>query len=1010
MNNPTNIPFLVLALLSIDVVSPLSAFSDESVPLINEVMSLNPSTRQDEDGDYSDWLELYNPGDSAIDLAGYGLSDRPDNPFKWVFPQLIIDPRTHVLIFASGKDRTAIPYLHTNFSLSSAGESLLLTDTAGSRCDEVVIGRAHPDISLGRQPDGTSEWVYFLEPTPGESNTTAGFEGYADPITALLPGGFYDDMVEVELQTDSPTASLRYTLDGSEPTDSSPVYSSPVPIHTTTVLRARAFEVGLLPGSITTHTYLINEDITLPVVSLSTHPDNLFADDTGIYVFGPNASYNDPVPYWNANFWQDWERPVHMELFEAGGSPALSIDAGLSIGARWSRLFPQKSFSLDARARYGYSTIDYQFFPELPIYSFDTILLRNGGNDSAGSLLRDALGSRLGKDVGLDARAYRPVVAFVNGAYWGVYAWREKFNVDYLVNHYGVDPDEVDLIEKVTATPEFPARDKIQAGDREHYRAMVAFIAKHDMREAENYEYVKTQMDVSNFITYCVTKIYACDHNFNTNNVRWWRLRTPQGRWQWLLYDNDRTFGSLTATVYTANMLRTALDSILGREVLRKLLTNSSFKHAFVNALADYLNTAFRPEQVIQRLRQLKTAIEPQMERHIARWDIDYWQGKIGTLENWYADLEKMETFAQRRPEFVIRHFRDRFDLGDNANVNLAISPSGGGVIRLNFLTLDSFPWNGTYFRNVPIQITALPNPGYRFTGWSGASTEVTPFVALALSDDVSLTAIFAADSSALNPIVITEINYNSSVENDPEDWVELYNALDIPVDISGWIFRDANDTNEFVFPDDTIILSDDYLVLCSGAAAFHVIFADVDNYIGDLGFNLSNGGESLRLYNDRGALIDSVTYDDAAPWPLEPDGTGSTLALRDPGSDNTLPGNWTHSSTLGTPGAVNGRITAIEQGAIPTLFSLGQNYPNPFNPTTSFEFSLPASGFVSLTIYNVMGQKERELLAGIVPSGNHTVRWDGRDDSGAAISSGVYFYRLEMGEHTATRTMIRMK
>ena len=172
MNNPTNISFLVLALLSIDVVSPLSAFSDESVLLINEVMSLNSSTRQDEDGDYSDWLELYNPGDSPIDLAGYGLSDRPDNPSKWVFPRLIIDPRTHMLIFASGKDRTAIPYLHTNFSLSAAGETLLLTDRAGSTCDEVEIGPAHTDISLGRQPEGASEWVYFLEPTPGESNTT----------------------------------------------------------------------------------------------------------------------------------------------------------------------------------------------------------------------------------------------------------------------------------------------------------------------------------------------------------------------------------------------------------------------------------------------------------------------------------------------------------------------------------------------------------------------------------------------------------------------------------------------------------------------------------------------------------------------------------------------------------------------------------------------------------------------------------------------------------------------
>ena len=989
---------------------PVPASCEEGVPLVNEVMSLNTATHRDEDGDYSDWIELYNPGDAQIDLAGYGLSDRAGNPHKWIFPQLTLAPRSHLLVFASGKDRRDVLQLHTNFGLSAAGETLLLTDAEGNTCDEVELGQARPDISLGRQPDGASNWVFFPKPTPGTGNTVSGVEGYAVAVTPVPPGGLYDGGIAVVLRTDSPSATVRYTLDGSEPTGGSPVYTSPVRIDSTTVVRARAFETGLLPGSIATHTYFIDEDITLPIVSLSSPPDGLFSEETGIYVFGPNASYESPVPYWDANFWQDWERPAHIEIFETDGRPALSADVGLSIGAGWSRLFPQKSFSIDARAKYGYSTLEYRFFPELPIDSFDTILLRNGGNDSAGSLLRDALGSRLGIDVGLDVKARRPVVAFVNGAYWGVYAFREKFNVDYLVNHFDVDADEVDLIEKVVATDEVPEHDNVQAGSVEDYRALVDFVAEHDMRDAANYDYVQARMDVPNFITYCVTKIYACDYNFSTNNVRWWRPRTPEGRWRWLLYDNDRTFESRSSTTYTVNMLRTALRSIVGDELLVSLLRNSSFRHDFVNRLADLLNTAFLPERVIDRLHELKTQIEPEMERHIVRWDIDYWQGQIGTLANWYADLQVIETFAQRRPEFVADHFRDQFDLGDDAVVDLTVSPSGAGAIRLNSIALDGSPWSGTYFRDVPLRITALPSPGYRFAGWSGSLDAVAPSIDVTPTGDISLTATFTGDSSTSDPVVMTEVNYNSSAESDPEDWVELHNLLDIPVDVSGWVFRDAEDAHGFVIPAGTIIAAGGYLVLCRDAAAFRGIFPDVGNHIGDLGFGLSNGGESLRLYSVAGTLIDSVAYGDATPWPVEADGTGATLALRDPRSDNSRAESWTASGHLGTPGASNGRITAVEMRSAPAAFFLGQNYPNPFNATTSFRFSLPVSGPVSLAVYNAMGQKERDLVAGELASGPHILRWDGRDDRGAAVSSGVYFYRLRMGEQVATRALVHIK
>ncbi|MDO8899336.1 MAG: lamin tail domain-containing protein, partial [Bacteroidales bacterium] len=102
-------------------------------------MSSNATAVADEDGDYSDWIELHNTSNQALSLAGYGLSDDPEQPFRWVFPAKGIQPGGYLLVWASGKNRinTQQP-LHTNFSISAAGEPLLLTHPSGERIDSTV--------------------------------------------------------------------------------------------------------------------------------------------------------------------------------------------------------------------------------------------------------------------------------------------------------------------------------------------------------------------------------------------------------------------------------------------------------------------------------------------------------------------------------------------------------------------------------------------------------------------------------------------------------------------------------------------------------------------------------------------------------------------------------------------------------------------------------------------------------------------------------------------------------
>ena len=274
----------------------------------------------DEDREYPDWVEIYNPGDASINLDGYGLSDRPDNPYKWIFPVVTLEPEQYLIVYASGKDRVDSNNYHTNFKIDADGETLVLTDKAGVLCDSVTVKINETDISLGRKPDGNGAWMLFSEPTPGADNAADGFQGYTDAVVEMsMAGGFYNSGISVELSTDADNAEIRYTIDGSEPSKISMLYSSAVQIDSTTVVRARVAENGTLLGPILTRTYFIDESVTLPVISLSTDPDNLFDDDIGIYVEGNSNAVIPGTPI-KGNFNEDWERPIHMEFYESNGS------------------------------------------------------------------------------------------------------------------------------------------------------------------------------------------------------------------------------------------------------------------------------------------------------------------------------------------------------------------------------------------------------------------------------------------------------------------------------------------------------------------------------------------------------------------------------------------------------------------------------------------------------------------------------------------------------------------
>ena len=1172
--------------------------------VINEVMSANVSTISDRDGEFPDWIEIYNADMIRVSLHNFGLSDDESDPFKWIFPNISIAPDNFLLVFASGKDikiipihwetviewgdewkyfvpqseppsdwrtvgfddsdwlsgpsgfgygdnddstnvgsqdpfepspvsifirkkftisnvndvvgallhvdyddgfiaylnnveiirenlgfmgtipdfdqfadtdheaqmykggepekfiveniqtilvpgenvvtmqvhntqlyssdLTLIPFftlemiavppnargpsphltfpastkLHTNFKINATGETLLLTDVSGKTIDKVETGYLWPDISFGCQPDGTSNRFFFKQATPATGNIMPGYQAFTDAPQFSYRGGFYTNKFLLELSGNSSNTSIHYTYDGSVPSDSSSVYHAPILIDSTTVVRARIFGENLLPGKTVTHTYFLNQQFTIPVISLSTDPANFWDNETGIYVFGENADTMN-YPYWGSNFWEDWERPIHIEFFEPDGQPGFSIDGGVKIFGSWSRLFPQKALAIFARGRYGYERMEYQIFPDKEINEFKSIVLRNSGQDWGRTFFRDAMCQSLVKNTDIDIQAYRPAMVFLNGKIFGIHNIREKMNEHYLAYNRGVDPDNIDFLERDTM---------IITGDTKHYQNLLNYVATHDMSVPSNYAYIKTQMDVENFIDYTLSVLYFANPDWPWNNVKCWRPKTADGKWKWLLFDLDYCFhgGHLGPDANTFNEMR---NQTTGTTFLFfTLLENEEHKHKFINRFADYLNTIFEPSHVIGIINEFKNGIEPAMPYHIEKWSHSFegpwWLGKsIDSMEEWYSHIQVPINFAEQRVNYVRQHIIEEFYLMDNGigTVKLNISPAEGGRIKINSSIIETYPWSGQYFEEIPIQLTALPNKGFRFNGWSGAAADDSASIRFNISDSQSIIVAFVPDSTTHGTIVINEINYRSASNFDTGDWVEFFNNSSSSLNMSGWVFKDCEDIHGYIFPSNTILKAEGFLVLCRNKSDFERYFTGV-NSVGDFNFGLSGNGELIRLYDREGNLVDSLTYDENSPWPEAANGAGYSLELSDPDLENSAAQSWAASTIIGgTPGAVNSVITSVNspKDQLPKSHILYQNYPNPFNSQTVIQFALPQFERVSLKIFNLLGEEIKVLIDNKLSPARYSVSWDGTDVNGNKVCSGIYFSLFKTDSYQQIKKMI---
>ena len=815
---------------------------------------------------------------------------------------------------SSGSTFSAIPswflvpvkdYFNAKFKLNRYGETIYLSNSSGTIIDQVVYPTMENNNSYCRKPDGSSTWCFVSTPTPETSNNSSiCYTGYAYAPVFSVQGGFYSSTKTLTLINATPGGVIRYTKNGDIPTSSDLIYSSPIIISSSKTIRAKIFANGYLPSQTITNTYIINESTRLPVISITTDSLNLWDYNTGIYVLGPNADAT--YPYKNANYWQNWEKPAAIEYFDKNKNLIVRFDADIKIYGNYSRAKAQKSFEIQLSDKNGTGSFNYSMFSDKPfVDDINNIVLRNSGTDWNVVHFRDALMERIMKNTHSGYLAAEPAIAYLNGAYWGVYNFYENHDNHWMKNNFGLGKSEIDYLKENGSSI------NIQEGSDATFWDLYNYATVQSPATQSYYDYVNTLLDLKNYTDYFIAETYYNNGDWIgewTNNIKIWRPNSPGSKWRYLLYDLD--FGLDYIGSSDDNRLAMARNPAAfsySSEMFDAILNNPTYKRYFINRYADLINTIYLPSNVDAVMRSFKDSMSFDMNNHFAKWG--------SNNSTWNNNIAVMTNFANARPNKMRDFIKTEFGLTSKVILTLATSPAGSGRIEISTITPTSYPWSGTYFNGNPVTITAIPNPGYTFSHFKSSvtitSNNYNKSVTYNFSSNDQITAYFTGSSSAAK-LCVSELNYNSDSAYNAGDWIELHNYGTSSLDLSGWKLRDQNDNHTFVFPTGTVIAANGYLVITEDSVKFKSQFPTVNNRIGPLGFNFSNGDDQIRLFNHLNTIYLSFYYQGLTPWPLQADGGGYTCELTANQADPNNGNNWFAGCIGGSPGRLYSPLLAI--------------------------------------------------------------------------------------------------
>ena len=595
--------------------------------IINEVMPSNCSYLMQSDGEYYDWVELKNISEDSIDLGRYALSDDPGELHKFPLPDISLEPGDSILIMCSGNtELTTKKYTHAPFTLSREESWVYLSLLSERGCrDYVRIFDVPYQHSVGRV-DGENGTYYFERPTPGADNGS-GVAFISDTPVVVTKDGVYNDVssVTVELNGNGP---LYYTLDGSVPTEKSKRYTAPLVLNKTTAVRVACIEEDKLPSDVVTATYIINENHTLPVVSLVAEPSTLFGRN-GIY-----TNYN-------------WDKEVrcNMKLFDLDGG-SFTIDAGVKMHGHTGLKADKKSFKINFRGRYGQDILTYPVYGEDGPDVYDSLIVR-AGQDYPFSIFRDELFTSLARDISPELLAQRDKfsILYVNGQYYGIYCIKEAWTELMYAQKMGGSADNVEIVQAPVE-------------DTHEIYALTRFCRNNDMTDDSNYAYVSSLVDIDNLIDYMMIQGY-CTNGDVQQNLRYIRSKDTGNKWQLAFYDVDWAF-------YYHNFFKHVLSPHQAWQhlsITRAVMKHPDFREKFLARCSELMATTLSDENVIARIDYYENLLDPEVKRERKRWGGSYaaWKIEVQILRDFVLDGED----GYDTPNLMINKLVEYIDLTD---------------------------------------------------------------------------------------------------------------------------------------------------------------------------------------------------------------------------------------------------------------------------------------------------------------------------------------------------------
>ena len=714
----------------------------QSALRITEIAPLNMEWL-DENGDDPSWVEIYNSSDKDIDLEGYTLVENVKNLRKWVFGSNIIKAKSFRVVFCDRKDISAVESAdigdrhtrpHTNWKLDKDGGTIYLIDRYNGIRDSVAYPQLLGGLSWGIVDGGY--WKFFDKPTPEKPNTES--KAYDEIVPAAdmsgLKAGFYNDAFTLNPPALEDGVKLRCTTDGSVPTENSPEFNSPKTIDHSMAFRCATFKKGALSNKVTTRTFFVDEDVVkMPVVAISV--DSSFFREHYI-----KTSCDAPKGCKDsAGLYADVELPIHVEYFEKGSSTkdgaTWEMDAGISLMGGYSRLNDKKSVSIHLREGYEDGSINYPLFETRKGVNdkYRAFNLRNNGNRFVSDYIEDAMGGALLEGTSVDYQRSRQVVVFYNGKYYGIHDMRERFNKHYVETNYKIESSTVNFIKHLGQEVE------ASNGTTDAYLAMLSFVAKNDFSGENNANYatVKTMLDVGNLADYMAAEIYIHNGDWPNNNVRAWSA--PEHPWKFMVYDLDHGFDWTWGVNNKEFTQETNMFEWIKKgggnkpckvegcfaNLYIQLIKNPEFKRMFINRSAVMFNSYTNFANVTKIVNAMTATIDAdEMTRDLAKFKQD---------QKWYENscghgFDKtgscMKEWAEKRDPKVIREYEEEFGLSGTASVTIAASGKGTVLMEGAALPNGATSYKGKFFVGNPILLTAVPDAGSVFTGWSDGVTD----------------------------------------------------------------------------------------------------------------------------------------------------------------------------------------------------------------------------------------------------------------------------------------------